>query len=159
MNKVILLVFTLISLPALSGTVEEISPFATDFCTAYPEGTSSQPNKWKHCCIEHDLYFWAGGNLSDRKIADQGLKTCVEKTGAKFQARLIYLGVSIGGRSPIKFKTKKWGNAWKGRNQYLTLDEVETSSLIHFLDLNNSELNSELKLSFKQQLHSRLDKK
>jgi hypothetical protein len=159
MKKMILIALLILSLPLVSKAVEEFNPFLTDFCTAYPEGTSSQPNKWKHCCIEHDLYFWAGGNKEDRNEADNGLKNCVEKTGAKLQARLIYFGVSLGGRSPIKFKTKQWGNAWSQRKRYLSLDEIETSSIIHFLDLNNTELSTELKQSFKQKLYSRLDKK
>jgi hypothetical protein len=159
MKKFISFLILLISLPAVSIAVEEFNPFITDFCTAYPEGTSSQPNKWKHCCLEHDLYFWAGGSISDRNEADKGLKNCVEKTGAKFQAKLIYLGVSLGGRSPIKFKAKQWGNAWKQRNRYLNLSEIETSSLIHNLELNNPELAPEIRQSFKQQLHSRLGSK
>lgn len=135
---------------------QTLKPFLTDYCTAYTEGTREQPELWKHCCIEHDLFFWAGGSLEDRKAADLNLKTCVEKTGAVSQARLIYLAVSLGGNSPIRFKTKEWGHAWEKRERYLRLTEAETATVLQNIEVSN-QLNSELKQSFKEQLNSRLD--
>lgn len=142
----------------VSGAVA-LKLFSTDFCTAYPEGTRSRPDLWKHCCIEHDLYFWAGGSLEERKKADLNLKSCVEKTGETEQARLIYLAVSIGGNSPIRFRTREWGNAWSNRPRYLTLTEQETAQILTTLDLQDTHVTSELKQSFKEQLYSRLDSK
>ena len=83
----------------------------------------------------------------------------MEKTGAKTQAALIYAAVSIGGSSPIRFKTKQWGNSWIDRKRYLSLSETETAAIIQYLETHNVELSVERKQSFKEQLHSRLDSK
>jgi hypothetical protein len=156
-KMIILLVFITFSSWAQSDL--SLKPFVTDYCTAYAEGTRAQPNLWKHCCEEHDLYFWAGGSLEDRKTTDLRLRACVEKTGAKTQAALIYAAVSIGGSSPIRFKTKQWGNSWIDRKRYLSLSETETATIIQYLETHNFELSVERKQSFKEQLHSRLDSK
>lgn len=155
--KIIILILAFISLPCLGSDAQNLKPFVTDFCTSYREGTSQKPDLWKHCCVEHDLYFWAGGSLEDRKATDLRLKSCVESTGAIFQAKLIYLGVTLGGVSPIKFKSKQWGNAWENRQRHISLNEIETSQLIQYLEENEFELSSELKQTFKEQLNSRLD--
>ena len=158
MKKMIMLL-VLISLNGWAKSDWSLRPFETDYCTAYAEGTRAQPNLWKHCCEEHDLYFWAGGSLDDRKTSDLRLKTCVEKTGARTQAVLIYTAVSIGGSSPIRFKKKQWGHAWEGRQRYVSLTEDETSKIIHHLDTHNQEMSADLKQSLKEQLNSRLDSK
>jgi hypothetical protein len=135
------------------------NPFATDFCTMYKEGPANKPDAWKHCCVEHDLYFWAGGSLEDKKTTDLRLKSCVDKSGYPGQARLIYTAVTIGGASPIHIKDKQWGNAWVNRIRYLSLTEEETSAILLFMDRNNFELPASLKQSFKEQLNSRMDAK
>lgn len=157
--KIITIILFLISLNCLANPVTPVKPFVTDYCTLYVEGTRAQPNLWRHCCVEHDLYFWAGGSLEDKKATDLRLKSCVEKTGATTQAALIYAGVVIGGRSPIRIKSKQWGNTWGDRPRYLTLTEIETGSVVHYLENNNFELSADLKQSFKEQLNSRLDSK
>lgn len=137
---------------------QSLKPFETDYCTAYAEGTREQPELWKHCCVEHDLYFWAGGSHDDRKATDLRLKACVEATGEVQIARLIYLAVSIGGNSPIRFKTKEWGHSWTKRDRYLRLSEKETALILQALETTTSDdLSTELRQSFKEQLNSRLD--
>lgn len=97
-------------------------PFETDFCTGFREGTRENPELWKHCCVEHDLHFWAGGCAQARREADLRLRTCIREAGAPGYARLIYAGVRLGSLSPFKLKRKKWGNAWKdGRGTYRSL--------------------------------------
>jgi hypothetical protein len=146
------------TLSPFSNASDSLKPFLTDYCTAYPEGTRERPNQWKHCCIEHDLYFWAGGSLSERKLTDLRLKKCVEDAGAPIQARLIYAAVSIGGQSPIRFKTKEWGHAWPGRARYQSLSEQETSTLINYIELLESQdLPVTLRQNFKETLNTRLD--
>lgn len=157
--KIFLIALSLLSLSCWGNNSVSVKPFTTDFCTSYPEGTRSRPDVWKHCCIEHDLYFWAGGSLEERKAADLNLKSCVEKTGEIEQARLIYLAVTIGGSSPIRFKTRQWGNAWSDRPRYLSLTEEETTEILQTLETSDTHISSELKQSFKEQLYSRLDSK
>ncbi len=152
------MVFIFAMFLASGVTAQDLIPFETDYCTGYAEGTHEQPNLWKQCCIEHDLYFWAGGSQADRNQTDLRLKSCIEKTGATFQANLMYLGVRIGGMSPIKFKGKQWGNAWgEGRSHYQKLTLEETYQVFHELELSPVELPLELKSNFTQQLLGRLD--
>ena len=155
--KIVMLFFILISQISY-GSEEQLIPFETDYCTGYAEGTRELPNLWKHCCVEHDLYFWAGGSQADRNQTDSRLKSCIEKTGATFQANLMYLGVRIGGMSPIKFKGKQWGNAWgdhRAHYQKLRLEEIY--QIFHELELSTIELPVNVKTNFKQQLLGRLD--
>ncbi len=141
--------------PALRA--EGLNNFKTDYCTGYSEGPRSMPNLWKHCCVEHDLYFWAGGSKKDRVKADEQLKVCVAQTGQKIHAQLIYLGVQLGGLSPFKIKNKQWGNGWNQRASYEKLTEKETLEIFHFLEINHPEISQNLKQSFIIQLQSRLD--
>jgi hypothetical protein len=157
--NILLIFLSCIFITSATAATVPLRPFATDYCTAYIEGTREHPNLWKHCCEEHDLYFWAGGSLDDRKASDLRLKSCVEKTGATVHAILIYTAVSIGGASPIRFKTKEWGNAWENRSRYITLNESETSSILQHLEVNNTDLSNNLKQSFTEQLNCRLDSK
>ncbi len=157
--KKILLLLTIFSLNSWAMSDPDLKPFATDYCTLYVEGTHEQPNLWRHCCVEHDLYFWAGGSLDDKKATDLRLKECVKKTGANIQAVLIYTAVVIGGHSPVHIKAKQWGNTWENRPRYLSLTETETSEAIKYLDTHHSDLPSQLKQDFKEQLNSRLDSK
>lgn len=136
---------------------ETLHHFESDFCTGYVEGTKQNPNLWKHCCLEHDLYFWAGGSKKDRSEADERLKTCVALTGQKLHAHLMFIGIQLGGLSPIKIKNKQWGNGWINRKAYEKLTEQETFEVMHFLEITKPELDEKLKSSFLNQLKSRLD--
>lgn len=155
--KILLCLLPLFLFNTYASEPEVLKPFSTDYCTKYPEGTRAQPELWKHCCLEHDLYFWAGGLQADRRVVDLQLRSCVEATGALNHARLIYAAVTVGGSSPVRFKTKQWGNAFVERPRYQALSEAETRLLIEHLELNNSELSTSLMQSFKDQLNSRLD--
>lgn len=157
--NIFILLMSLISFKTYANSTVTLKPFLTDYCTAYPEGTRDQPELWKHCCIEHDLYFWAGGSREDRKETDLRLKACVEATGEVEIARLIYAAVTIGGASPIRFKTKEWGHAFEGRERYLPLSAEETTMVMNQLDQQETELTPEMKNSFYEQLNSRLDLK
>lgn len=156
MNIFILLI-SLVFTPLRAFETESLKPFLTDYCTSYPEGTRAKPELWKHCCEEHDLFFWGGGSLDDRKTVDLRLKSCVEATGAETQARLMYTAVTIGGASPIRFKTKQWGHAFVNRARYQSLSEDETRQLFEHLDRHNTDLDPVLRRSFSDQLNSRLE--
>lgn len=116
---------------SFSALAFEIKPFSTDYCTNYPEGTRARPELWKHCCLIHDLNFWAGGGREDRDTADRNLRRCIEETGAHYTARLMYWAVRAGSLSPVKYPDKRWGNGWPGRNMHapLTLPEIERIEL------------------------------
>lgn len=114
--------------PVIKAENQSLKPFTTDYCTAWPEGTLSEPEKWKHCCLEHDLYLWAGGTEEERDEADLQLLQCVENTGEIHWARLMYWGVRTGARSPYRLPDKKWNNGWPGRPDFqaLTREDIET---------------------------------
>lgn len=109
---------------AVNQTTEQaaLRPFVTDYCTGFPEGTRNHPELWKHCCVEHDLHFWAGGCRVARRQSDRRIYECIRDSGAPGIARLMYLGIRLGSISPIKIKKKKWGNAWTdGRGDFRSL--------------------------------------
>ena len=144
----------LILLGASAGTVatkdERLKPFKTDYCTGFSEGTSAQPQLWKHCCVEHDLYFWAGGCAPARKRADLRLYDCVKSTGAVKTAWLMYAGIRLGSFSPIKIDSEKWGNAWKdGHGIKESLSEQDVVLLESMMNTHPSaDVNRELQNSF-----------
>lgn len=139
-----------------SAQAEELLPFETDYCTGYPEGTWSQPELWKHCCLEHDLYFWAGGTKAERRQSDVLLKECVEETGEYFQAQLIYWAVSAGSYSPIKFSDKKWNYGWPMRTTLRSLTSQDIDQIDEeLLKTRYDFIPYPLKEKFLQQLRSR----
>lgn len=122
----VLLFFLLFGMGTASAA--ELRPFTTDGCTAWFEGTREKPNLWLHCCVRHDLSFWAGGLTPNRDDADLALRDCVAATGATREARVIYAGVRIGSYSPRKIAGKQWGNAWDPkatRKTELGVDEID----------------------------------
>lgn len=128
--KFYLMILTIVFFSIPLAHANELNPFSTDSCTMWSEGTSSKPDQWKHCCVEHDLFFWAGGTYKEREIADLELKKCIEATGAKTQARMMYWGVVIGKFSPIKFSDRKWGNAWPWWKNYQKLNREHIDLLL-----------------------------
>lgn len=123
----ILVLFGVLFVGQSSFAQEELAPFETDFCTGYIEGTLDNPEAWKLCCVEHDMFFWAGGSKEDRKKADLNLRACVEESGHPKHAALIYYSVRLGSYSPIKFSGKKWNFGWPFRptHQELSNDDLD----------------------------------
>lgn len=112
---------TLISILFSFNTMAVVRPFKTDICTGYING------RWSHCCVQHDLLLWAGGTQAQNDQADIDLRECVRETGNEIHARVMYLGLQIGRKSPFKLKGQQWGNAWgdQVRNQELSDQELE----------------------------------
>ena len=136
---------------------DNVRPFKTDFCTNFPEGTREEPALWKHCCLTHDMFFWAGGNKADRDLADLDLKSCIAKTGATQIAELMYLGVRAGSYSPIKYPDKMWNNGWKERPIFQTLTSEDITQIEAEI-LNGYEfISPNIKNYFIDQLRSRLE--
>lgn len=153
-----LLIILIFSFPFLTyADASQLRPFETDYCTNYSEGTRSNPDLWKHCCLIHDLYFWAGGTKQDRYNADIGLKRCVEETGAYYRARLIYYAVRAGSYSPIKFPDKKWNNGWKDRPDFQSLSREDIDNIEIELSSGYDFISHEIKDDFIINLRSRLE--
>ncbi len=107
----------------------ELSPFASDGCSLFPDSSVIIKKDWCECCFQHDVAYWQGGTEQQRKQADTMLKQCVsQKTGDEALANVMYEGVRIGG-SPYFYNWYRWGYGWfyldKGREKYQTLTETE----------------------------------
>ncbi len=150
----LILVFLLTS-QVFAGDV--LHPFETDYCTSFPEGTKEEPMLWAHCCLEHDLYFWAGGTKEERDEVDLNLKACVEETGQEHIAKLMYLGVTLGQLSPIKFETRKWGNAWGEERKYESLTKEEIVSIKESLNDSSDLIPENILNRFLNNLDSRME--
>jgi hypothetical protein len=159
--KTLLLIFGVLvfSQAAFSANLR---PFQTDYCTNFPNGTAANKELWKECCVQHDLYLWAGGTKDERLAVDRQLKRCVLSKGAPVPAWVMYLGVRIGSQSPIRYKEKEWGNAWNlgekdphARYQALSREEVqllENELMLH----PSGDLSVDLLNSFFKDLQGRL---
>jgi hypothetical protein len=64
--------------------------------------------EWEHCCDDHDQPYFKGGTYEEKKKADKELKQCVEKTGNKFWANVMYPLVQVGGSPKLPFSWR-WG--------------------------------------------------
>ena len=106
-----------------------IKNFKTDGCTLFVDGTPSKPGLWRYCCVEHDMRYWFGGDQQDMDKADLRLKSCVKTMAGATWAELIYRGVRIGHRSPIKNKTA-WGWGWETMRPNIPLTSIETDYII-----------------------------
>ena len=104
---------------------DELKPFTTDGCSAFPQGTMAQNELWLNCCIAHDKTYWKGGTYAEREQADVELESCVAKVGEPQIAAVMLLGVRVGGAPywPTQFR---WGYGWSWPRFYgpLTPDEL-----------------------------------
>ncbi len=117
------LAYLLILTPTLS-LAAELTPFSTDGCSAFPDGTIAQQSLWFDCCISHDLAYWKGGSFAERQQADLELGQCVARLGEPGIAQLMYHGVRIGG-SPHIPTPFRWGYGWPFARGYKPLNEGE----------------------------------
>jgi hypothetical protein len=110
----------------------ELVPFASDGCSSFPDGTREDPERWKRCCVEHDIAYWLGGTRDDRLRADDALKACVAEVESESLARTMWLGVRAGG-SPYLPTRYRWSYGWPFTRGYRAVSEEEArraSSLI-----------------------------
>ncbi len=156
--KGLLIVLSMIILSSFAQA-QEVKTFTSDFCTGYPEGTLNHPNLWRDCCIEHDLYLWAGGTQRDHDQTDLNLMSCVKKVGAPINADIIFWGIKLGNLSPIKLQDKKWSNAWITPRGLKALSFEEIDMLQQSLDSHPSPyLSPEDVDIFIENLRSRIDR-
>ena len=102
---------------------KQLKPFSSDGCSLWPEGTSTNPGLWIHCCFYHDIAYWIGGSRSARKKADKKFKSCVKKEH-KQAAELMYLGARKFGGPKIA-TNYRWGYGWTYGRGYLKLSQQE----------------------------------
>src|SRR6478752_8077576 len=84
----------------------KLRPFTTDGCSDFPDGTPEHPTEWQHCCVAHDIAYWAGGERERRVQADAKLRDCVMQSAIEVGASKILIdtiayameaGVKVGG--------------------------------------------------------------
>lgn len=124
--------------------------FLTDGCTGWIDGTRKYD--WSHCCEKHDLQMWAGGSKENRKKADKELKACIKEASNGFHAWVMGAGVFIGGLSPIKIESKKWGNAWGKNAGYFELTPEQIIDLENSLFSDQTHYSNEEVLEFIEEL-------
>jgi hypothetical protein len=114
----------------ISGVVnaENIKPFASDGCSAFPDGSFEQKELWLSCCTAHDYSYWQGGTYDERLIADQQLQQCVAKAGKPKIANLMLAGVRVGG-SPYFPTSFRWGYGWSYPRFYQALTVAEKKQI------------------------------
>ena len=108
-------------------SADSIRPFTSDGCSAFPDGTLEQNKLWLNCCVEHDKAYWKGGTYGQRRQADKALEVCVAKVGEPEVAKLMLVGVRVGG-TPYLPTTFRWGYGWSYPRGYrvLTAEELES---------------------------------
>ena len=121
MRKVVVLLLLFISPISIA---DNLVPFTTDGCSAFPDGTVKQQSLWMDCCIRHDLAYWIGGSYHERQQADLVLENCVAQVGEPEIARIMLAGVRAGG-SPYFPTSYRWGYGWPYPRGYQQLSEEE----------------------------------
>jgi len=113
----------------------ELTPFKSDGCSIFPDGTIAVKDLWLDCCIEHDKAYWQGGTYKEKVTADENLKRCVINIGEPKIAALMKAGVDVGGSAylPTPFR---WGYGWGYSRGYKPLTAIELEKI-------NSELMKE----------------
>ena len=119
----LLLISTALTISCITDA-QELKPFTSDGCSAFPDGTLAQQTLWLSCCTAHDLAYWRGGSRFEREEADLELQQCVAQLGEPQIAKLMLAGVRVGG-SPY-FPTKfRWAYGWPFPRGYKALSSEE----------------------------------
>ncbi len=119
-------VLACLSLVSLLGCTyaAQLEPFTTDGCSSFPDGPPEDPDRWRGCCVEHDLAYWVGGSRDQRRQADDALAVCVEQAENKVLADAMWAGVRAGG-SPFWFTEYRWAYGWPYTRGYRELTPEE----------------------------------
>ena len=145
----LILCLVLLSYSTLAYSANEIKPFTTDGCSAFPNGTIEQQSLWVNCCIRHDLAYWQGGEYKERLAADKALQSCVAKVGEPELAKLMLAGVRIGG-SPYYPTGFRWGYGWaypRGYSPVTNEEKKEIQEKLKMLELMIQSISTELNKS------------
>lgn len=76
--------------------------YVSDKCSWFPDGN------YGDCCVVHDEAYFFGGTKKERRAADNKLYECVKGKGRGFTAKMMWVGVRVGGVGflPTPFR---WG--------------------------------------------------
>ena len=85
-----------------TAVLEEVDPRPcaqrSDGCTSVPDGDKETGADWRHCCVDHDCCYVAGGTEGDRKNCGG-------------PGDLYYYGVRRFGKPYFNFRKKKIAEA------------------------------------------------
>jgi len=123
-------------IPTLSAA-KGLKPFASDGCSAFPEGTFTHNELWLKCCTRHDFQYWQGGTFKQRVQSDIELKECVSKVGEPEIALLMLAGVRVGG-TPFIPTAFRWGYGWSYPTFYHPLSTEEKLTIMNSLNQTNN---------------------
>ena len=87
--------------------------FQQDGCSLFVD--SLPGHDFRNACLQHDIHYWAGGPIAERKLADIALREDISHTGlfGPILAPIVYGGVRLFGNSPItKAVDAHWGYDW-----------------------------------------------
>lgn len=131
----LVILFALFALPAFGSRAQasDLEMFSTDGCSAFPDGSLQDKQRWQDCCIAHDLAYWAGGSYEDRLASDEALAECVSDVGEPAIAKLMLAGVRAGG-SPFLPTTFRWGYGWRYWRGYRPLTDAEKDLILQTID-------------------------
>lgn len=113
---------------AQAARADELKPFTSDGCSAFPDGTPQQQDLWLNCCIAHDFAYWKGGTYAERLAADEALEQCVANLGEPEVGKLMLAGVRVGG-TPFLPTSFRWGYGWKYPRYYRALTDTERAQV------------------------------
>lgn len=110
-----------------------LKPFTTDGCSVWIDGPPATPYLWRHCCVAHDIAYWAGGAEALRVKADKDLQACITNLAGSGMGNYMYFFVSTGG-SPLWLTPYRWGYGWSYLNAgkprgYKLLTEAEQTQV------------------------------
>lgn len=108
---------------------ENITDFVSDGCSLFPDGTPRDQNLWCECCVAHDVAYWQGGTMAQKKTADSVLRDCIlKKTDNFLLANTMYYGVFLGG-SAVFPNWYRWGFGWSYGRGYIALTTTEAEQV------------------------------
>jgi hypothetical protein len=103
-------IFAAGTLPAQDGKPDRRLPteYVSDKCSMFFDCN------YGDCCVEHDKAYFFGGTKKERRAADAELYRCVKSRGHGFIAKMMWVGVRIGGVGflPTPFRWG-FGKTWK----------------------------------------------
>ena len=111
----------------------EIEKFSSDGCSSFPDSFGKY--NWQHCCLAHDIAYWAGGPKDLRKVSDDELKQCVSDFVDPALGITMKLGVRVGGGQLTGLNTApwRWGYGWNYIIGYDNLNAEQAQSVAdHF---------------------------
>lgn len=117
----------------LAGCNQQLKPFSSDGCSAFPDGTLTENDLWLACCEQHDMAYWMGGSYSAKLRADEALEHCVTKIGKPEVAKLMLAGVAVGGSAYLP-TTFRWGYGWPYPRRYNVLSTEEEKQIQEMLN-------------------------